>query len=834
MGMAMPSSDVMSVGYDARIVVLSFVIACAAAYVALCLGERVTESRGRARYCWLLGGATAMGTGIWSMHFTGMLAFHLPVPVSYDVPTVVASYAAAILASGVALAAVSRRSLSVGPWLAGGLSMGIAITAMHYVGMAAMRLSAAAYWNPQIVALSAVIAIDASLAAIWLVFKFRSVPSGALPARLAATLVMGGAIAGMHYTGMAAATFVASRTYAPAGLVVSAGALGGGAIALGTLLVLAFVIVFAYVDRRFSVQEQALQESRHHVHMVIANAPVILFALDVDGIITMAEGRGLATIVDTPDSVLGRSFFDAYAALTTWTEQARRALAGEEHTALCTTGDIVIEMRWTPMHNDVGSITGVIAVGTDITKRRQAEVALQHQSHHDALTGLPNWKFLHERLNESVHAARAAGSLGLALIDLNRFKEVNDRLGHQTGDLFLAKVAERIKGAVREDDFVARIGGDEFAVVFRDATESNCEALARRLVSAFAAPCLIGGQALPMSGSIGIALYPGHGTDAMMLLRHADVAMYVAKRGKLDYTVYDEMQDRHNNARLALENDLAKAVAHNELVLHYQPKIHVPTNSLQQVEALVRWEHPTLGLLPPDQFIPLAEQSSLIGQITRYVLETALQQVQTWSNDGKPLRVAVNLSMQTLDDRLLPEMVAQLLAQYEIAPELLTLEITETALERNPEQTAAVLRRLADLRVRLSIDDFGTGYSSLNRLKNLPFSEIKIDKSFILGMASDWKDAAIVRFINGLGQTLNLRVVAEGVETMEAWDALVALQCDTVQGYYLSRPLPIDEFDRWIASSQWGKGHDRGREGSPHEPRRTERLRRPVKSIEAA
>jgi diguanylate cyclase len=791
--------------YDPYLVALSVVVASIAAYTALTLAERVTVAQGRLRLLWLLGGATAMGSGIWSMHFTGMLAFSLPIPISYDVPLVVLSLLAAIAASGVALSIVTRRNLSLRPWLLGSLLMGVGVGIMHYTGMAAMHMDAMAHWDYRIVGLSVLIAIVVSLVALFLVVHLRTATKQRVEwRRLAAAGVMGLAIAGMHYTGMAAATFTDMAMPPSGGYVVSAAALGGGAIALITVLVLGLALGVAFVDRRFAAQEQALAESKHHVRMVVANAPVILFALDAAGVITLAQGRGLTALGHTPDAVMGRSFFDLYDDVPELMQQGQCALAGEEHTALSTVRDVVLETRWTPVHDERGHVTGVIAVSTDITERRRAEVALQHQALHDVLTDLPNRTLLGEQLTHNLGTAHeTGGTLALVFMDLNRFKDVNDTLGHHVGDALLLQVGARVQGILRTSDLVARLGGDEFAVLLPGAAAPVAVALAQRILAVLTAPIVVEGRSLEIGASLGIAVYPEHGTDAGALMRHADVAMYVAKRAGSGYALYDPAHDQHNPTRLTMESDLRQAIAAGDLQLYYQPKVDLTTNQLCGVEALARWPHPAHGLIPPDQFIPLAEQTGLIAPLTQWVLEAALRQLHTWAQDGLRLGVAVNLSTHILHDPTLPDTVAWLLQRYAVAPERLTLEVTESTLMADPTQAKTVLLRLAALGVSLSIDDFGTGYSSLGYLIELPVSEVKIDKSFVLRLDGNEKNAAIVRSVSDLGRHLGLQVVAEGVETAAAWHGVRTLGCAVAQGYYLSRPLPATELARWIQGSRW-------------------------------
>lgn len=794
--------------YDPWLVFLSVIVAAAASFVALTLAERVTANGGIARYIWLLGGAITLGCGIWSMHFTGMLAFHLAIPISYDVTTVALSLFAAVVASLIALVLVSRPDLPVLHWLLGGALMGGGVVAMHYTGMAAMRMQAMIDWNPIIVGLSVVIAVVVSLVAIWLVFHLRAPTPGRLDwRRPVAAVVMGIAIAGMHYTGMAAADFSPMAMPGQSTNVVDASHLGGWALAAITVLVLGLALGVALLDRRFSSADQALAESRVHMRTVVANAPVFLFALDPDGTITLAEGRGIDSA-----TYLGRSVFEAFADAPDIMASARRALTGAEHTAVSNLRGRVYEIRWTPMIEADGAPVGATAVATDISERHQAEAELQHRAFHDALTDLPNRALLQEFLERSLlAAAREHGSMSLAVMDLNRFKDINDTLGHHVGDELLRQVAARVRQALRASDFVARLGGDEFALLLGGANNAMAIQIMQRVLESLAAPFNVEGHVLDTGASIGLAAYPAHGTDAATLMRHADVAMYVAKRAGSGYAVYDPAHDQHSSVRLTLMGDLRQAINDDQLAVHYQPKIDLATMRLGRVEALVRWNHPTMGQIAPDRFIPLAEQTGLITPLTRWVLETALRQVAAWRQGGLDLGVAVNLSMRALHDPTLPETVDWLLRRHAVTPTDLTLEVTESSLMADPATASSVLEKLQELGCHISIDDFGTGYSSLAYIKHLPVNEIKIDKSFVLGMGTDDRDRAIVRSVSDLGHNLGLRVVAEGVETAESLDTLRALGCDVVQGYFVSRPLPAGELEAWLRTTPWGAEHQRTR-----------------------
>ncbi|MEA2646569.1 MAG: hypothetical protein QOE92_1652 [Chloroflexota bacterium] len=445
-----------------------------------------------------------------------------------------------------------------------------------------------------------------------------------------------------------------------------------------------------------------------------------------------------------------------------------------------------------------------IGVIQDITERRRAEQDLQFMALHDTLTELPNRTLFADRLQQAILSAnREGGSFGLMVMDMDSFKEVNDSLGHQSGDLLLKQMSSRLTAILRESDTVARLGGDEFGVLPTGTINADLTQLtARKILSAMQTPFEIGEAAIETGLSIGIAQFPDHGRDAETLMRRADVAMYVAKRNKTGCAVYSAEQDEHSAGRLALMGEMRQAIRSDQLELHYQPKVDVKTRTTFGVEALVRWRHPVRGLLPPDQFIPLAEQSDLMSSLARWVLTEAIAQVQAWRKGGIELSMAVNLSAANLHEASLPELIGDLLTSYDVDPSVLTVEITESGIM--VAQADRTVRRLSDMGVRVSIDDFGTGYSALSYLKALPVDEIKIDRSFVHDMANNPDDAAIVQPTIDLGHNLRLHVIAEGVENEETWRLLDSLGCDSAQGFLVSPALPAGELETWLRASEWG------------------------------
>jgi diguanylate cyclase len=425
---------------------------------------------------------------------------------------------------------------------------------------------------------------------------------------------------------------------------------------------------------------------------------------------------------------------------------------------------------------------------------------IKHQALSDALTGLPNRTVLHDRTGQAIRQAdRELSPTALLLIDLDRFKEVNDTLGHHYGDQLLVQVGQRLQAALRQVDTVARLGGDEFAVLLpRIASAEGAVAVARKLQAALEEPFPLDGLTVDVEASIGVALYPDHGNDPEELLQRADIAMYTAKETHAGFVLFDPKQDQHSPKRLALLGELRRALEQRQLLLHYQPKVDAHTGRVLGVEALVRWQHPDHGLVPPGEFIPLAERTGLITPLTHYVLDEALRQSRQWHDAGHELTVAVNVSARRLLDLQFPDEVADLLARHQVPTRLLVVELTESTIMADPVHALEVLSRLNAMGVQLSIDDFGTGYSSMAYLKSLPVQELKVDRSFVSQMISNSNDAVIVHSTVDLGRNLGLRVVAEGVEDALTLQQLDLLGCHAVQGYHISRPVAAEELISWL------------------------------------
>ncbi len=677
--------------YSQGLVFLSFAVAVLASYTALDLVQRISMLHAAGhRHFWLAGGALAMGVGIWSMHFIGMLAFSLPIQVGYDIWYTLMSLGMAVVLSWFALHSVTRDSLSISRLLVGGIFMGLGISIMHYAGMSAMMIEPDMEYDPREFSISVLIAIGASIVALWIAFTLRGKSEvHTIMSKLCAAILMGLAIAGTHYTGMAAADF------AP------------GSISLAG-----------------------------HVNNAWLTA-----------------------------SIAGLTFSVLTIALILSISDAR-----------------------------LESQTGKLA-----SSLKDANDKLMYLATHDQLTELPNRVLLTDRTQRAIHAARRADRpCAVIHINLDGFKPVNDSLGHAIGDALLKSVAVRLFDLLRREDTLARVGGDEFAILIEDLTQpEDAMDMCERILAAMRRPFDAGGAILHMTTSIGIAVFPNDGKTVETLLQNADAAMYeVKKGGRNSYRFFERTMNTNAVRTLRIQADLRSALENGELSLYFQPKFSGPQHDLIGAEALIRWEHPVLGWIGPSEFIPVAERSGLILEIGEWVLREACGQLAAWRNAGlTPVRLAINLSARQLHQRGLATWIAAIVTEYGLDPSQLMLEITETAVMQDAEANVEVVHQLQQLGFDVAIDDFGTGYSSLSYLQKFRVRQLKVDRYFVNGLDSGGAEgAAIVSAIIALAHALHMEVVAEGVETATQLEQLYRLSCDQYQGFLLGRPMPAQAF----------------------------------------
>jgi diguanylate cyclase (GGDEF)-like protein/PAS domain S-box-containing protein len=562
--------------------------------------------------------------------------------------------------------------------------------------------------------------------------------------------------------------------------------------------------------------------------VIVHNAPYAIFVLNAQGVIQTVNPAGEKLVGFPARELVGRSstqrFFDPDLVaerarlLALRLNQPVRELNVLEHLAAESPGVpsewtlrradgsfIITEITVTELRDENGVLTGYLTMAYDVTSRREAEHQLQHMAQHDALTSLPNRNMLQEQLKQCMSLAERHGHpLALMFLDIDRFKKINDSLGHQVGDLVLVEVAHRLRRAMRTSDIVARLGGDEFVVLLPEISAAeDAELVADKVLELFADALHIAPHELRITPSIGVAIYPDHGRDSITLMRHADLAMYQAKsKGRNRVQVYSDTMAAPSADTLLLENDLYKALERDELRLHFQPQFECATGRISGAEALLRWEHGG-RLVPPSDFIPLAEETGLIVPIGEWVLRRACTLAQAWrQRTGVPLRVAVNLSAVQLDQQDVPALVAQVLADTGLPATALELEITESVVVRESLRAADLLTLLRAQGVSVAIDDFGVGYSSFSYLRELPVDRFKLDRSFLVAVPQSTGDARLIAALIAMGHRLNVGIVAEGVENAEQAAFLQAHGCDEAQGYHLGRPLPEDQFEAMLLAHQ--------------------------------
>ncbi len=673
--------------YTPWLVYLSIAVAIVVSYTALSLASRVSVNPERSNVGWIVGGAAVLGVGIWSMHFIGMLALSLPIRLTYSVPVTALSLVIAIGSGALALIAVRGESLGLTRLIAGSLALGTSIAGMHYIGMTGIRIVPGISYDPLLFAASLGIAFSASFAALWLAFKLRRGRSWQIKlARCGAAIIMGLAISGMHYTGMAASNFAA----------------GSYCLSGATLDNQWFAIVLS------------------------------VFALGI---------MAIAILTAVYDAWLQQHERDRDAAINRHVRNANRS---------------------------------------------------------DALTGLPNRVALAETADAALaRAAQLDGQLAVLVLDVDRLKSINDSLGHEAGDQMLLEISRRLRSVLRHNDTLARLASDEFTILATELRSArDAEAIAEKVMEQLQKKFVFSGVEVHPSVSVGISTFPLDGETFDLLLRRATAAMrYTKEACRGGYRFYAAEMSSGADDNLALESELRHAIKEGQLELHYQPKVDISTNRVRSAEALIRWRHPRRGLVPPMVFIPVAEETGLIVPLGEWVLRQACKQVRAWIDAGVlPVRVAVNLSAKQFRDADLASVVKSALNDAQLEPGFIELELTESAVMHNPEQSAETLAKLSAMGVHISIDDFGTGYSSLSYLRRFPLDKLKIDRSFIRDLMKNPDDVSIVKAIISLAHSLRLRVVAEGVETAEQLDFLRQLGCDQYQGFLCSPAVPPDTF----------------------------------------
>ncbi|CAM3626168.1 EAL domain-containing protein [Marinicrinis lubricantis] len=657
--------------YNGYLVALSILIAVLASYSALMIAAKISSSKGTVKFFWVFAGALVMGSGVWSMHFIGMLAFHLHMEVKYDVGLTIVSMGASVISSFIAFYITAPQNINWYKIVSGGIIMGSGIVMMHYIGMEAMVMPAKLTYDKTIWILSVIIALAASFAALFMFLRFRT-QSSASWLKAVSAIVMGFAICGMHYTGMKAAKF------------------------------------------------------HSHTEMGAESPSVDLFLL-----------YGVTVTVF-----------------------------------------LILFVTWTAMFFD--------------------RHVLEKMAFQDSITGLPN----RNEMNRFFDTYSGHEKMGVLFLDLDQFKAINDTLGHHTGDLLVREVGLRLQEFVQKDLQAYRIGGDEFLIIIQHCDQDRAEKLAVQILESIKKVYRIEGNELYVTGSIGISLGTIQENDRSILLKTADTARYKAKSlGKNQYCVYKEEMGFHEVRKLELEKDLQRALEDQQFFIEYQPKWNVKTNSLWGFEALLRWKHPRMGIVSPNEFIPIAEETGFIIPLTRWTLEEACRQCKVWNTAGIAQSVSVNLSTRLFQTDHLIDWVQDALEKVGLEPCLLELEITESMVIYDIQDIVRQLQCLREMGIKVSMDDFGTGYSSIGLLDRLPIDTLKLDRLFTYDLDSPSK-RAIIHAIVLMAEQLHLDVIAEGVEHEEHIAFLTQLGCFVMQGYYYGKPMKQDIIMTWVNQKQ--------------------------------
>lgn len=815
--------------YSLALVALSYVVASIAAFTALELARRVTQSHGAAATWWLVSGGCSMGIGIWSMHFVGMLAYDPYMPVSYDVPITLLSLVVAIISSGFALYIGTRGAVTPARLAVSGVVMGAGIASMHYTGMAAMRMEAVLHYNLTLFTLSIVIAVVVSAIALWLVFKISShVHEVRMRYKIAAALVMGLAVCGMHYTGMEAVYYTSDHALHAMSESSSNTLWLATSVGFATLIILGATLLVIFFDRKLGVQtalgkqlESLVEQRTAELFMEKERAEVTLDAIADAVITTDAEARVLhlnpiaekltgwttdaakGSVLPQVLNVVNEVTREPAANLATDVIQAGHSLTVSTHSVLLSKdgSEYAIDESAAPIHNREGAVIGAVLVFRDVSARRELARKLSHEATHDALTGLINRRELETRLRSALESAiNQDREHALLFLDLDQFKVVNDTCGHLAGDELLKRLSRLLSDTVRESDVVARLGGDEFGVLLHRCPPPMAKQVAekiRKLVESFRFTWET--RTFAVGASIGLTSINSSSQSLSQVLSAADSACYLAKEsGRNRVCVYQESHEQlaRRSSDMEWSTRIRRGLEENRFVFYFQriQPLNAREPEGEHFEILLRFRDEHGKLLPPMSFIPAAERYSLMPAIDRWVVANVFATLISNRTPGIKIRTcAINLSGQSLGENSFLPFVMEQLDKSGVDPKIICFEITETAAISNLERAITFVRTLRARGCRFALDDFGTGLSSFAYLKSLSVDYLKIDGSFVKGMCENELDDAIVLAISRIGRVLGIKTIAEFVENDRIVKKLKDMGVDFAQGYGIAKPQPLSE-----------------------------------------
>lgn len=764
------------------LVVLAAVVCISGSAIGFGLFDRAQERQGQERYGWAFLAAVAAGSSVWCTHFIAMLAYDVKADVVFDPMLTMISLLIIIAGCGAGFSLGARYRRGLWPYACGAI-VGLSISVMHYVGMAAYRVSGIVEWDPAYVLVSVLISATVSALAM---------RESVARVRKHSTIIAVGlfvlAVVALHFTGMAAMIVY------PDGANSSIDKEGFAALAMAVagvgLLIIGTGITSYMIDARVS------QDAHSRLQAFIRHAPAAVAMFDRDMRYIAHTDRWLQDYGLDAAPLDGRSHYDVFPEVPEhWRQKHQRILKGnveksEEERFLRADGaEQIIRWEVRPWTFSDGRIGGIMMLTEEISERKRVEERLWRLAKMDTLTSLPNRFHFSEQLEQTIKQAEQDDLQAAVIgIDLNRFKEINDHRGHKAGDFVLTSLGSRLMAMKDTGEFIARIGGNEFAAIKTYRDVSDLHAFISRIEAILSEPIFYEGVSLVTGGSIGVALFPSDAREADKLVSNADLAMYRAKADNArTVCFYDKAMDEAARERSLISRDLELAIDRGELELHYQVQNDLQTSEIIGYEVLLRWRHATLGYISPVMFIPIAEESGAIVAIGEWVLRMACREAAGWNNDCK---IAVNVSAVQLAHGDLTEIVSEILATTGLSPSRLELELTETAIVADKVRSLHLIRQIKALGVTIAIDDFGAGYSSLDTLRLFPFDKIKLDRSFMDELDTDLQSKAIMRAVVALARSLDKRVLAEGVETPEQLAILREEGCDEAQGYLLGRPAP--------------------------------------------